>query len=310
MKPELLLVEPMMPEIEALLDAAYTVHRYDGSVIPSNVASRIRGIATGGGTGVPAALMRTLSNLEVIAINGVGTDAVDLKEAARRGIGVTTTLNVLTDDVADLAMALMLSAMRDLVLGDQFVRNHQWGVGQLPLAHKVTGRKLGIVGMGQVGQAIAKRARGFDMPVSYYSRRDLALPDAPFVPDLQALAEQSDILVVAASGGAQSRHLISRDVMEALGPCGLLVNVSRGSVVDEQALVELLQQGKLGKAALDVFESEPTVPEALLMMKNVVLQPHRASATVETRLQMGQLVVANLGAHFAGVPLLTPVQSI
>ncbi|MEJ5155049.1 2-hydroxyacid dehydrogenase [Gluconobacter wancherniae] len=308
MKPELLLVEPMMPEIENFLDTAYIVHRYDGSVLPANVASRIRGVATGGGTGVPATLMKALTNLEIIAINGVGTDAVDLKEAARRGIAVTTTLNVLTDDVADLAMALMLAGMRDLVPGDQFVRNHQWGVGQLPLAHKVTGQKLGIVGMGQVGQAIAKRARGFDMPVSYYSRRDLTLPDIPFVPELRALAEQSDILVISASGGAQSRHLINRDIMEALGPSGLLVNVSRGSVVDEQALVELLTQGKLGKAALDVFESEPTVPKALLTMKNVVLQPHRASATVETRLQMGQLVVDNLKAHFAGTPLLTPVQ--
>jgi len=308
MKPELLLVEPMMPEIENFLDTAYIVHRYDGSVLPANVASRIRGVATGGGTGVPATLMKALTNLEIIAINGVGTDAVDLKEAARRGISVTTTLNVLTDDVADLAMALMLAGMRDLVPGDQFVRNHQWGVDQLPLAHKVTGQKLGIVGMGQVGQAIAKRARGFDMPVSYYSRRDLTLPDIPFVPELRALAEQSDILVISASGGAQSRHLINRDIMEALGPSGLLVNVSRGSVVDEQALVELLTQGKLGKAALDVFESEPTVPEALLTMKNVVLQPHRASATVETRLQMGQLVVDNLKAHFAGTPLLTPVQ--
>ena len=308
MKPELLLVEPMMPEIENFLDTAYIVHRYDGSVLPANVASRIRGVATGGGTGVPATLMQALTNLEIIAINGVGTDAVDLKEAARRGIAVTTTLNVLTDDVADLAMALMLAGMRDLVPGDQFVRNHQWGVGQLPLAHKVTGQKLGIVGMGQVGQAIAKRARGFDMPVSYYSRRDLTLPDIPFIPELRALAEQSDILVISASGGAQSRHLINRDIMEALGPSGLLVNVSRGSVVDEQALIELLTQGKLGKAALDVFESEPAVPEALLTMKNVVLQPHRASATVETRLQMGQLVVDNLKAHFAGTPLLTPVQ--
>lgn len=308
MKPELLLVEPMMPEIENFLDTAYIVHRYDGSVLPANVASRIRGVATGGGTGVSATLMQALTNLEIIAINGVGTDAVDLKEAARRGIAVTTTLNVLTDDVADLAMALMLAGMRDLVPGDQFVRNHQWGVGQLPLAHKVTGQKLGIVGMGQVGQAIAKRARGFDMPVSYYSRRDLTLPDIPFIPELRALAEQSDILVISASGGAQSRHLINRDIMEALGPSGLLVNVSRGSVVDEQALIELLTQGKLGKAALDVFESEPAVPEALLTMKNVVLQPHRASATVETRLQMGQLVVDNLKAHFAGTPLLTPVQ--
>ena len=307
MKPEILLIEPMMPEIEQALDAAYVVHRYNETLALTDIAPRIRGIVTGGGTGVPSHIMTALPNLEIISINGIGTDAVDLVQASRRGISVTTTQNVLTDDVADLAMAFILAATRDLLPGDSFVRNGQWGTGFLPLAHKVTGKKLGIFGMGKVGQAISRRARGFDMPVSYFSRTNLQLPDIPFIPSLTALAKQSDILVVAASGGPQSRHLVNRDVMEALGPDGLLVNISRGSVVDEQTMVSLLQDGKLGKAALDVFENEPSVPAALYGMSNVVLQPHRASATVETRRQMGQLVTANLAAHFCGAPLLTPV---
>ncbi|WP_336945367.1 2-hydroxyacid dehydrogenase [Asaia sp. HN010] len=305
MKPHLLLIEPMMPEIEAALDSAYTVHRWQRDTLP--VDAPIRAIATGGGTGVPRAVMDALPALEVIAINGIGTDAVDLVECARRQIAVTVTRDVLTDDVADLAMALMLASLRDLLPGDRLVRDGLWGKEGLPLARKVSGAKLGIVGMGQVGQAIARRAQAFSMQVSYFSRRNLDLPSTPFVNDLVALAAQSDILVVAASGGAQSRNLINREVIEALGPSGLLVNVARGTVVDEQALVVALQEKRLGRAALDVFVDEPNVPEALKTMSNVVLQPHRASATLETRQAMGKLVIDNLAAHFAGRPLVTPV---
>lgn len=305
MKPDILLIEPMMPAIEKALDKAYAVHRWTNQPLPGGLS--IRAVVTGGGTGVPRQLMDALPDLEIIAINGIGTDAVDLVEASRRNIAVTVTRDVLTDDVADLGMALMLAAMRDLLPGDRFVRDNLWGRQGLPLARKVTGARLGIVGMGQVGQAIARRAQAFAMQVAYFSRRDLALPGIPFIPDLMQLAEQSDVLVVAASGGAQSRHLIGRDVIDALGPEGLLVNVARGSVIDELALVKALQDRRLGRAALDVFADEPNVPDALKSMDNVVLQPHRASATVETRTAMGQLVLDNVAAHFANRPLLTPV---
>jgi len=305
MKPHLLLIEPMMPAVEKALDESYVVHRWQKDELPKDAP--IRAIATGGGTGVPRAVMDALPALEIIAINGIGTDAVDLVEASRRGIAVTVTRDVLTDDVADLAMALMLASMRDLLPGDRLVRDNLWGKQVLPLARKVSGARVGIVGMGQVGQAIGKRAQAFSMQVSYFSRRNLDLPAFPFVSSLAALAEQSDILVVAASGGAQSRNLVDRKVIDALGPDGLLVNVARGTVVDEQALVSALQEGRLGRAALDVFTDEPNVPDALKTMPNVVLQPHRASATIETRQAMGRLVLDNLAAHFSGSPLLTPV---
>lgn len=305
MKPHILLIEPMMPFVEAELEQGYVLHRWNGETLPSGVS--IRGVVTGGGTGLPRKLMDALFDLEIITINGIGTDAVNLVEAARRNIAVTVTRDVLTDDVADLAMALMLSALRDLLPGDALVRQGLWGSKGLPLSRKVSGAKLGIVGMGQVGQAIARRAQAFSMPVSYFSRRDLSLPGIPFVADLKALAKASDVLVVATSGGAQSRHLISEDIIEAVGPEGLLVNVARGSVVDEEALVRALKDGRLGRAALDVFADEPHVPQALTTMSSVVLQPHRASATIETRTAMGRLVLDNLAAHFAGTPLLTPV---
>ncbi|GBQ61816.1 2-hydroxyacid dehydrogenase [Komagataeibacter swingsii] len=308
MKPDILLLEPMMPEIEKQLDAAYNVHRPTAGEPLDKIAGSIRGIATGGGTGVPRAIMDSLPHLEIIAINGIGTDAVDLNEARRRGIHVTTTPGVLTDDVADMAMGLLLALLRGLPAADRYVRDGAWGhTPAPPLGHRVSGRRLGILGMGHVGQAVATRASAFAMPVSYTDRCDKALPGYTFVPELLALARDSDVLVVAASGGAGSRHLVNRQVLDALGPDGVLINVARGSVVDEAALVAALAQGTLGGAGLDVFEHEPDVPEGLRTSPRTVLQPHRASATVETRLAMGRLVIGNLAAHFAGRPLLSPV---
>jgi lactate dehydrogenase-like 2-hydroxyacid dehydrogenase len=217
--------------------------------------------------------MAAMPRLGIVAVNGIGTDAVDLDYARSRGIRVTTTPDVLTDDVADLAMALLLATSRQLCVGDRYVRQGLWGKQGLPLARKASGKKLGILGLGRIGRAI---------------------------PDLVELARWADILVVAASGGMQSRGIVNAAVLDALGPEGMLVNVARGSIVDEPALVAALEQKRLGAAGLDVFVDEPRVPEALWRMENVVLQPHRASATVETRLAMGELVLENLAAHFAG----------
>jgi lactate dehydrogenase-like 2-hydroxyacid dehydrogenase len=267
----------------------------------ASIAAAVRGVATGGGTGVPRPIMDALPRLEIIAVNGIGTDAVDLERARARGIRVATTPGVLTDDVADMAMGLLLAVMRGLSAGDRFVRAGRWGAdGSLPLARKVGGKRLGILGLGQVGRAVARRAEAFGMEIAYTDLRAFDDVAHRHEPELAALAGWADALIVAASGGPGSRGIVDGGVLDALGPEGVLVNVARGSVVDEAALVAALTEGRLGGAGLDVFAHEPHVPEALLGLDRVVLQPHRASATVETRLAMGELVLANLAAQFAG----------
>jgi hydroxypyruvate reductase len=257
MKPEILLVEPMMPAIEAALDRAYTVHRLpaeaDRAGLMAEIGPRVRAVATGGGTGLAAALFDALPELGIIAINGIGTDAVDLERARARGVRVTTTPKVLTDDVADMALGLMLAVSRRLAAGDRFVRAGAWPQGSLPLARKITGKRLGIFGLGHIGRAVARRAEGFDMTVAYHNRRPADDVSWRYVPALEELARDSDILVIAASGGPATRGLVGRAVLEALGPDGILINVARGSVVDEPELVEALREGRLGGAGLDVF---------------------------------------------------------
>ncbi|ALJ37125.1 2-hydroxyacid dehydrogenase [Azospirillum brasilense] len=311
MKPEILLVESMMPDIEAALDAGYTVHRFAGAPdrdrLVAEVGPRVRAVVTGGGTGVSNAVMDACTNLGIVAINGVGTDAVDLKHAAGRGVRVTNTPDVLTDDVADLAIGLMIAGSRRMMVGDRFVRAGRWPNGGLPLARKVTGKRLGILGLGRIGMAIAQRAAGFGMDIAYTNRKPRSDVPYRFVASPVDLARESDILIVAASAGPDARNMVNRAVIEALGPDGLLVNVARGAVVDEPELVAALTDGRLGGAALDVFANEPHAPEALFGLDNVVLQPHQASATVETRMAMGNLVLTNLSAFFAGQPLPTAV---
>jgi hydroxypyruvate reductase len=268
----------------------------------------VRAVLTGSAEGIDAATIDALPDLQLIAVCAVGYEKTDVTHARARGIAVTNTPDVLTDDVADLAIGLMLATSRRIAAQDRYVRNGDWiAKGAAPLTRKFTGQRIGILGLGRIGLAIARRAEPFAGEIAYYSRH--ARTDVPYryAPDLLSLAASVDILVVATAGGAGTAKLVDAPVLEALGPQGMLINIARGSVVDEAALVAALLAGTLGSAGLDVYEREPHVPQALLAMDNVVLMPHQGSATTATRAAMGQLVVDNLDAHFAGRPLLTPL---
>ncbi len=299
----------LMPQLAAAFDLQ-VLPDLDAAGLAA-VAPRIRGLAASGESKVPADLIARLPALEVISVMGVGYDGVDVAAAKARGVVVTHTPDVLNDDVADLALGLMLSAARQLPAADRFVRGGQWLQGNMPLARKMSGARLGIVGMGRIGQAIAHRALAFGMSIAYTARS--AKPDLPhrYLPSAEALAEQSDFLVVITPGGAGTRHLVNAQVLAALGRSspggGILVNVARGSVVDEAALIDALERGVIAGAGLDVFEAEPQVPERLRAMPHVVLSPHIGSATQGTRQAMADLAFANLQLHLSGQAVRTPV---
>jgi lactate dehydrogenase-like 2-hydroxyacid dehydrogenase len=254
-------------------------------------------------------VIEALPKLEIIACQGVGVDAIDVAAAKGRGVAVTNTPDVLTTDVADLAIGLILAAARRIVKADRFVRDGQWLREIWPLGRRATGKTLGIVGLGRIGKAIAARAAGFGMQILYTGPKQKADVPYEYVRSLVALAERSDFLVLACPGGPATQNLVSDRILEALGPEGTLINVARGSVVDEAALIEALGSGRLGFAALDAFADEPRAPEALFKMPNVILQPHQGSATFETRDDMGRLVLENLVAKFEKRPLPTPVSA-
>lgn len=308
-----LVTHPLEPTTFSLLDSTYHLHRLweaeSADALLDEVGPQIRGMATGYAVGAPAGLIDRLPKLEIIANFGVGYDKVDVEHARRRGIRVTNTPDVLTEDVADLAIALWLAVSRRIAASDRFVREGRWRDGAFPLAASVQRRRVGILGMGRIGRAIARRAEMFSAEIRYSQPRrhtDIAYVHEP---DPVALARWSDILFVATPGGDATERLVDARMLDARGPQGTLINIARGSVVDEPALVAALVDGRLGAAGLDVFIDEPNAPAALLRMEmeNVVLLPHVGSATVETRRAMGQLVLDNLAAHFAGRPLLTPV---
>ena len=302
-----------MPKVHPLylqaLNAHFEVHTCDPESEPQwqALAPHIVGLAGGGESVIPGALLAQLPALKVVSIFGVGYDGVDVATALARGVPVTHTPGVLTDDVADLALGLVLSVARQIPLADQHVRQGLWPQGALPLGRKVSGARMGIVGLGRIGQAIAHRALAFGMSVAYTARSEKKDSGFAFYPSAAALAAQVDFLVVITPGGAGTRHLINAEVLQALGPQGYLVNVARGSVVDEAALVQALAAGTIAGAALDVYADEPHVPPALWAMKQVVLTPHMASATHQTRQAMADLALANMRAGTAGQPLLTPV---
>jgi hydroxypyruvate reductase len=307
---DVLSVTKLSPLLEPQLRAVFQLHDRLHETDPAafaKIAPQIRAIAASGESKVPASLIAQLPALEIISVFGVGYDGVDVAAAKARNVMVTHTPNVLNDDVADLAMGLMLAAARQLPAADRYVKDGHWLNGPMPLARKVSGARLGIVGMGRIGQAIAQRALAFNMSVAYTARSAKANIAHAYYPNATALAAVSDYLVVITPGGDATRKLINAEVLQALGTKGILVNVARGSVVDEAALIEALQNGVIGGAGLDVFESEPRVPEALRALPHVVLAPHIGSATSQTRQAMADLAFNNLKSHFEGHAVHTPV---
>lgn len=316
MKPELLVLGSVWPA-HVLSQLEQHFHCHFLAQVPqerraaalADIGPRVRAVLTTGTVGIQGAMLPALPALELVAVNGVGVDALPLALLASRGIAVTNTPDVLTDDVADLAVLLLLAAVRRLPQLDRYVREGQWArAAPLEHARSLKGKVAGIVGYGRIGQAVAARLESFGLRIRYYQRSQGPAPEQRSA-SLLELARESDMLVLCMPGGAQTERMVGAEVLDALGPEGTLVNVARGSVVDEAALVAALREGRLGAAALDVFEHEPEVPEALRALDNVVLTPHVGSFTVETRRAMGDLAVANLLAHAEGRPLLTPVRA-
>lgn len=309
MKHEVLVTGPFYPPSMERLDREFTTHKLfqtsDRNAMIAELAPRVRAVAGSGRA--DAALISALPKLEIISNFGVGYDNVEVPAAVARKVMVTNTPDVLNDAVADTTLSLILALERRVVTGDRFVRAGKWLKGPLPLTRHLGDLKLGIIGLGRIGKGIAKRALAFGMTVQYHNRRKV--PDTPFAyfPSVLELAKASDVLVCITPGGQETYHMINDAVLEALGPTGTVINMARGSVLDEQALIKRLRDGTIGGAAIDVFKEEPKVPEELFAFENVVLTPHLGSATHSTRTKMGNLVVDNLIAHFAGKPVLTPI---
>jgi len=310
---DLLVTAALPPFLADPLHADYRCHDYaaasDRDALLASVSARIRGLVQGGGTVTPTTLLDALPNLEIISVFGVGYDGVPTGYCRDRGIKVTNTPDVLTDDVADVAVALILMTGRGFVRADKFVRDGEWTRRSPPLTTKLSGQTVGILGLGRIGKAIAARVAAMGMHVAYTGRKP---QDVPFryVADLASLASEVDFLVVACPGGPATRHLVDARILAALGGKGTLVNIARGSIVDEAALVRALGDGTIKAAGLDVFENEPQVPQALLGMDNVVLLPHVGSATHQTRKAMADLCKANVDRWFAQGKVLTLVPEL
>ncbi len=311
--PDILVTAALPPFLYDPLKADYRCHDYyvasDKPAFLAAQGGRIRGLVQGGHTPTTPELLGALPKLEIISVFGVGYDGVPVDYCRQRGIKVTNTPDVLTDDVADVALALILMTGRNFVGLDRFLRAGGWLERGPALTTKLGGQQVGILGLGRIGKAIAHRVEALGMAVAYTGRTRQDVPYR-FVPDLKTLAAESDFLVVASPGGAATKHLVNADVLAALGKKGIVVNIARGSIIDEAALVAALQAGTIKGAGLDVFADEPRVPPALLAMDNVVLLPHVGSATHETRQAMGDLCKANLDAWFGTGKVLTLVPEL
>ncbi len=309
-KIELLQTGPVPPFVEEQLDQLFHVHRLhkasDPKALLDEIAPRLRAVATFGAIPVDAALMRKMPKLEIVSNMGVGYDSVDAKWAGEHGIVVTNTPGVLDEEVADTTIGLLIATVRQLPQSERYLRAGKWLEKSFPLSPTLRGRTIGIIGMGRIGKAIARRIDAMGLKLVYHSRRPADVPYKHY-PDPLAMARDADVLIAIVPGGPGTKHMINREVLEALGPEGVLINVARGSVVDEQALIAALRDRKILSAGLDVFDDEPRVPKELIEMDHVVLLPHVGSASVATRRAMGQLVVDNLKAWAEGKPPLTPV---
>ena len=311
MKPDLLVLAPLPDFLRGPLEAKYTCHDYfradDRAKLLLQKGAAIRAIIQSGGTVAPIDLLDQLPALEIITVFGVGYDGVPVEYCKERGIQITNTPDVLTDDVADIAVALVHMTSRSLPAAERFLLSGSWEKGAYPLTWSLKQKVAGIVGLGRIGKAIATRLAASGMSIAYTGRHHQADVDYTFHATLEELADAADFLIIACPGGEATRHLINAGILSKLGPCGTLINISRGSVVDEMALIQALEKGTIRAAGLDVFEAEPNVPPALTTLPNVVLLPHVGSATWETRTAMADLCVKNLHAHFNGQPLQTPV---
>lgn len=311
MKPEIVLTTRIFPPTQATLEKEFACHKLyeasDREALLKEVAPRVRAVATFGAAGANAKLMDALPELELISNFGVGVDAIDLEAAKKRGVIVTNTPDVLNDCVADTALALTLNVMRKYPQAEAYLRSGYWGTrGDYPLTTSLGGKTMGVLGLGRIGEAIARRALAFGMKIRYHNRHRKDVPYA-YDADAVALAKNSDVLMIATPGGAGTKAMVGAKVLDALGPRGYVVNIARGSVVDEPALLEYLQQGKIAGAGLDVFANEPRISPAFFALDNAVIFPHVGSATNETRTAMGNLQIENLRLHFAGKPVRTRV---
>lgn len=310
MKTTVLCATQLMDYAIGKLEAGYDLHRLDlaedKDAMLAAIGPSVRGIVTNGKA--DAGLMAACPKLEIVSSFGVGYDGVDVRYAGEHNIAVCNTPDVLNDEVANTAIILLLAVARRIVAYDKYVRAGRWlAEGDPPLTRSISGKQVGIVGLGRIGKTIAEKLQAFACNIAYHGRTEQADVSYPYYADPVSLAANSDALIIITPGGASTRHMINKDVIDALGPDGILINVARGSVVDEQALVAALADGRLGAAGLDVFENEPRVPEALIGMDNVVLQPHQGSATVETRQAMADRMLDNLANWFAGKPPLSRV---
>ncbi|MEO4002176.1 2-hydroxyacid dehydrogenase [Mesorhizobium sp. CAU 1732] len=297
----------------AELERAFTLHRVDQAVdaerLVNACADLVRGVVTSPVVGIDRKTIACFPHLEIVSSVGVGYDSIDLEACGSRGIIVTNTPDVLNDDVADMALGLILMTRRRMVEGHMLVASGEWQKRLMGLTSGLKGKRVGILGLGRIGMAIAARCEPIGMVIGYSSRSRKAVPYS-FIPDARSLAEWSDILVVAVPGGAETLGMVDAAVLDALGSSGTLINIARGSAVDEAALIDALQSGRISSAGLDVYRSEPDPDPRLTSLANVTLSPHHASGTVETRNAMAQLVVDNLVAHFEGRSVLTPVPPV